>query len=65
MTNNENTPTLRDQFAMAALTGLLANSGGPVQANPMSATGYANHDAAGVAAWAYEIADAMLKEREK
>lgn len=45
-------PTLRDQFAMAAFTGLLANS-----------------DLIGetedYARWAYQHADAMLKEREK
>ena len=44
--------TLRDRFAMAALTGLLAGA-------PPEDTGYS---------WdplAYEIADAMLAEREK
>lgn len=62
---NENNPTLRDQFAMAALTGLLANSGGPVQASALRGTGYVNHETADVAGWAYELADAMLKEREE
>lgn len=58
-------PTLRDKFAMAALTGLLSNSGGVIQFNSMNGTGYANGDSEGVASWAYELADAMLKERVK
>lgn len=56
---------LRDEFAMRALNGLLSNSGGVVQANPMSGTGYVNTDSAKVAEWSYRIADAMLKERSK
>lgn len=62
---NAETNSMRRHSVAHALGGLLANSGGPVQANPMSATGYANTNAADVAAWAYELADAMLREREK
>lgn len=58
-------PSLRDEFAMAAITGLLANSGGPAQENGLTATGCANSSASDVAAWAYELAGAMMKEREK
>ena len=47
--------TLRDQFAMAALTGLLAQSVG---------TGYGSDKFDG-AKWAYEMADAMFAERER
>lgn len=56
---------LRDQFAMSALNGLLSNSGGVVQANSYSGTGYANGSAEYTALWAYELADAMLEERGK
>ena len=48
----EQQPTLRDRFAMAALTGLLAgDSVGGLSAN-------------GAAYGAYEIADAMLEARK-
>lgn len=57
--------TLRDEFAMAALNGLLSNSGGVVQKSCMSGTGYVNWDNETVSAWAYGLADAMLKERLK
>ena len=57
--------SLRDEFAVMALNGLLSNSGGVVQHNSMCGTGYINGDAEGVAEWAYELADAMLKERSK
>lgn len=46
-------PTLRDQFAMAALTGMCA---APVDC-------YSGTKAE-IARWAYEQADAMLKARE-
>lgn len=62
---DKNQATLRDQIAIAAMSGLLSNSGGVVQANCMTGTGYANCDSEGVASWAYELADAMLKERDK
>ena len=44
-------PTLRDQFAMAALTGLLAD--------------YNGTNWKGMANTSYAIADAMMKERNK
>lgn len=47
----ENTPTLRDQFAMAALTGRLASNIDETPENSVR--------------WAYNYADAMLLERDK
>ena len=47
--NKRENPTLRDQFAMAALTGLLANN---VSTEKI-------HD------YAYTIADAMMQQRDK
>ena len=57
--------TLRDYFAAAVIQGLMSNSGGPWQANPMSGTGWCNSNAKGTADIAYEIADAMLVSRER
>jgi hypothetical protein len=48
-------PTLRDQFAMAALTGTITRS----------ATYFGVEDFSSFAAWSYEIADAMMEAREK
>ena len=50
--NRASAVTLRDRFAMAALTGLCAdpNSG---------------HDVEQMATWCYDIADAMLASRGK
>lgn len=45
--------TLRDEFAIAALEGILSHHGGTEGDFPM------------IAKDAYQIADAMLKEREK
>lgn len=45
--------TLRDEFAMAALTGLCANK---------DCTDYV---ASALANWSYEIAGAMMRERDK
>jgi hypothetical protein len=56
---------LRDYFAAAALQGLMGNSGGPWQADPMCGTGWCNSDASLVALTAYDIADAMLAARER
>lgn len=58
------TPELRDQFAMAALTGFLSNSEG-VQAGAEPMTSYLSRpeNAAWVAEKAYVIADAMLAAR--
>ena len=49
-------PTLRDQFAMAALTGLCGNCG---------STGMNSWRPADAAVRAYEIASEMLAERER
>ena len=46
-----NLSTLRDQFAMAALTGLIARD--------------SCLEVSTLALWSYELADAMLKEREE
>ena len=45
--------TLRDQFAMAALTGLVVANYGRKDIDPMD-----------VASWAYGIADAMMEARK-
>jgi hypothetical protein len=47
-----NTATLRDQFAMAALTGLVVANYGRKDVDPLD-----------VASWAYGIADAMMGAR--
>jgi hypothetical protein len=57
--------SLRDYFAAAALQGLMGNSGGPWQADPMCGTGWCNSDASLVALTAYDIADAMIAARER
>lgn len=57
--------SLRDYFAAAALQGLLANNGGPIQANGMSAWGLANCSVDTVAGLSYDFADAMLRARGK
>jgi hypothetical protein len=51
--------TLRDYFATKAMQGLLANGDGP------TAPWFDDRGMAGVAAWAYIVADAMLAERAK
>jgi hypothetical protein len=45
--------TLRDQFAMAALTGLVVANYGRKDIDPMD-----------VASWAYGISDAMMEARK-
>jgi hypothetical protein len=45
--------TMRDQFAMAALTGLVVANYGRKDIDPMD-----------VASWAYGIADAMMEARK-
>jgi hypothetical protein len=57
--------TLRDYFAAAALKGLCANSGGPIQENGGTGWGLVNCDINGVATTAYDFADAMLKARNQ
>ena len=56
--------TLRDYFAAKALQGLLANPGGPIQANPMNGWCFTNCTAEQVARVCLDVADAMLKARE-
>jgi hypothetical protein len=46
-------PSLRDQFAMAALTGTITRS----------ATYFGIEEFSSFAAWSYEIADEMMKAR--
>ena len=48
------TATLRDQFAMAALTGVITRSG----------TYFGIDDFHNFATWSYEIADAMMEARD-
>lgn len=57
--------TKREMFAMHAMQGLLSNSGGVIQHNPMSGTGWCNSDAQSLAVLSLECADALLKELEK
>ncbi|AKN44311.1 hypothetical protein [Pseudoalteromonas phage Pq0] len=57
--------TKREMFAMHAMQGILSNSGGVIQANSMSGTGWCNCDAKGLAQWSLECADALLAELEK
>lgn len=62
------TPDLRDRFAMAALTGWLANSEGiHCQAAPIASC-FAirpNETAAWLAEISFKIADAMMAERDR
>lgn len=55
--------TLRDYFAAKSMHGLLANPGGPIQANGMSGWGWCNCTLEDVADFAWHIADAMLRAR--
>lgn len=57
--------TLRDNFAMAALQGIMANPSGPIQSNVMSGWGWCNCSPNDVTNLAYSLADEMLKERDK
>lgn len=57
--------SMRDYFAAKAIQGLLANPGGPIQANGVIGWSWCNCSTEDVAYLAYSIADAMLKEREK
>lgn len=57
--------SMRDYFSAKAIQGLLANPGGPIQANGMSGWDWCNCSSEDVAYLAYSIADAMLKAREK
>jgi len=51
----------RDKFLMSAMNGLLSNSGGVVQANHSSGTGWCNSSAEYLALWSSEIAQELLK----
>lgn len=57
--------SLRDWFAGLAMQGLLANPGGPIQANGMNGWNWCNCTVENVADFAWHIADAMLKAREE
>lgn len=57
--------SLRDYFAAKAMQGLLANPGGPIQANGMNGWSLTNCTGADVAMMAYAMADAMLAARER
>jgi hypothetical protein len=59
-----NTERLRDEFAMAALTGLCGNSVGPYQASASSGWTLVNCSHLDVARQAYTLADAMLEARK-
>jgi hypothetical protein len=57
--------TKREMFAMNAMQGLLSNSGGVIQGNNYSGTGWCNSDANDLARLSLECADELLKELEK
>jgi len=57
--------TKREMFAMHAMQGLLSNSGGVVQSNSMSGTGFCNSDERSLAQWSIACADALLEELSK
>jgi hypothetical protein len=61
---NDSGMTLRDYLAAKAMQGLLANPGGPIQANPMNGWCFTNCTAEQVARVCIDMADAMLKARE-
>lgn len=55
--------TLRDEFAMAALSGLLANPSGPIQASDRCGWDLTNCSTLDVVAFAYNVADEALAAR--
>lgn len=55
---------IRDYFATAAMQGLLANPGGPVQTNANCGWSFTNCTADDAARVAYSVADAMLAARK-
>ena len=57
--------TKREHFAGLAMQGLLANSGGVIQSNHMSGTGWCNGDAKSMAELSVDCADALLAELSK
>lgn len=61
----EKRENLRDEFAKVALNGILSNTKLPTGAALMDRGAYKFGDPSIAAKWAYELADAMLKERDK
>ena len=57
--------TLRAHIATQIMAGLVANPGGPIQANGMTGWGYANCIPIQVAGHAVELADALIAALEK
>ena len=57
--------SLRDYFAAKAMNAVLANNGGAVQANSACGWSLCNCTFSDVAEFSYQVADAMLAEREK
>jgi len=57
--------TLRQYAAIKAMQGLLANNGGPMQANAMCGWSLCNCTENDVAAMSVRLADALLAELEK
>ena len=57
--------TLRQYAAIKAMQGLLANNGGPMQANAMCGWSLCNCTESDVAALSVKLADALLAELEK
>ena len=57
--------TKREHLAALAMQGLLSNSGGPIQQNPMSGFNFCNCDEDDVAGLSVSLADALLNELEK
>lgn len=55
--------TLRDKFAIRILNGLLANPGGPIQANGMNGWNWTNCTIDQVTDTAYIVADSMMEAR--
>ena len=51
---------VRNDVATEVLSGLLANCGGPVQANQMCGTNYCNGTKEMTVEWAVDLADALL-----
>ncbi len=57
--------TKREMFAMNAMQGILSNSGGVIQGNNHTGTGWCNSSAQDLAKWSLECADALLAELDK
>ena len=64
-TVNHNGLKKSEMFAMNAMQGILSNSGGVIQSNPMSGTGWCNSSSQDLAKWSIECADALLAELDK